>query len=182
MRLSVVFAVLLASTACVATTPDPGANGRTRADPITDANLAAIVSQANNADISYAQLALARGVNDEVKKFARTMVTDHNAVNQQAAALAAKLGVTPVEHTIGLDMRDNAEEVRDKLRELEGAEFDREYARNEVSYHEKLLAAIDSTLIPAAKNAELKALLQAVRPAVAHHLEMAKTLQVVVAK
>lgn len=168
---------LLAAAGC-AMSPAAGTPGAsTRAEPITDANIAAIVVEANKADISYAQLAMARGGSEAVKQFAQTMITDHTAVNQQAVALVTKLGVTPVDHTVSLDMRDNAEEIRDKLRELTGAAFDREYALNEVSYHEKLLAAIDTALIPSAKNAELKALLEAVRPAVAHHLEMARTLR-----
>jgi putative membrane protein len=40
-----------------------------------------------------------------------------------------------------------------------------------------VLDAINNTLIPNAQNAELKALLQQVQPAVAAHLEMAKGIQ-----
>jgi putative membrane protein len=46
-----------------------------------------------------------------------------------------------------------------------------------VEYHETVLQAIDSTLIPSAQNAELKALLQQVRPAIQAHLDMAKGIQ-----
>ena len=74
-------------------------------------------------------------------------------------------------------MKENADEKRDVLRELTGSAFDRAYMDNEVTYHEKLLRAIDETLVPGAKNAELKGLLQAVRPAVANHLARARILR-----
>jgi putative membrane protein len=46
-----------------------------------------------------------------------------------------------------------------------------------VTYHQSVLDAIDKTLIPSAKNKELKALLVKVRPAFVAHLEHAKQLQ-----
>jgi putative membrane protein len=46
-----------------------------------------------------------------------------------------------------------------------------------VAYHQAVLNAVDTTLIPSAQNAELKALLVKVRPAFVAHLEHAKRLQ-----
>jgi putative membrane protein len=48
---------------------------------------------------------------------------------------------------------------------------------NEVTYHQTVLDALDKTLIPNAKNEELKALLVKVRPAFVAHLEHAKQIQ-----
>ena len=48
---------------------------------------------------------------------------------------------------------------------------------NEVTYHQAVLDALDKTLIPNAKNEELKALMVKVRPAFVAHLEHAKQLQ-----
>ncbi len=45
-----------------------------------------------------------------------------------------------------------------------------------------MLDAVDKTLIPSAKNAELKALLVKVRPAFVAHLEHAKQIQSSLAK
>jgi putative membrane protein len=170
---------LFATAACVRSSASApaGAASVAPAEPVSDANIAAIVVAANTADISYAQLALARAADTAVKTFANTMINDHNSVNRQAVALATRLVLTPIDNTISLDLRDNAEAERDKLRELEGRDFDKEYITNEVAYHEKVLGAIDNVLIPNAKNADLRALLIAVRPAVAHHLEMARGIK-----
>jgi putative membrane protein len=48
---------------------------------------------------------------------------------------------------------------------------------NEVSYHQTVIDALDQTLIPSARNAELRDLLVKVRPAFVSHLEHAKHLQ-----
>ena len=46
-----------------------------------------------------------------------------------------------------------------------------------MTYHQTVLDALDKTLIPSAKNAELKGLLSQVRPNIAAHLDHAKHLQ-----
>lgn len=143
---------------------------------LTDANIAAIVVQANNADILYADLALAKSRTPTVREFATMTKRDHESVNEAAVALVTRLGVTPVDNTLSFDLRDDAETKRLTLRDLEGFAFDSAYAANEVTYHRTVLDAIDSALIPGARNAELRDLLIAVRPAVAAHLTHAQTL------
>lgn len=143
---------------------------------LTDANIAAIVVAANNADILYADLALAKSHDKEIRAFANMVKKDHEAVNEAAVALVTRLKVTPVDNEISFDLRDNAETTRLIFRDFEGFAFDSAYADNEVTYHKKLLGAIDDALIPSARNAELKALLIQVRPAVAAHLGHAEHL------
>jgi putative membrane protein len=68
------------------------------------------------------------------------------------------------------------------LTPLSGAAFDKAYIDHEVAYHQQVLDAVDKTLIPSATNAELKALLEKVRPAFVAHLTHAKELQASLAK
>ena len=91
--------------------------------------------------------------------------------------LFARTGIVPEDNTISLDFRDESAAKRDTLRERTGAVFDSTYMANEVRYHARLLTVIDSVLIPTARNAELKAMLTGVRPAVAAHLEHAQRVQ-----
>ena len=148
-----------------------------RSERVSDANIAAIVVAANNADIAYANMALNKAVSPEVKAFAQRMIADHGGVNRAATDLVTRLGVTPEETSISLDIRDKSEVIRDKLRDRDGIDFDRDYIDNEIEYHEGLLRNIDETLIPSATNPELKELLRTTRPAVAAHLEHAKRLR-----
>jgi putative membrane protein len=167
-------ASLLGFTLVVSACRTPGAE--TPAPVLTDANIAAVVVQANTADILYAELALAKSQTPAVREFATMTKRDHESVNEAAAALVTRLGLTPVDNALSFDLRDDADTKRLTLRDFEGFAFDSAYAANEIAYHTTLLAAMDSALIPSARNAELRDLLIAVRPAVAAHLAHAQTL------
>jgi len=131
----------------------------------------------NNTDLSYARLAPSRAERADVKEFAQRMLTDHAGVNGLVNDLLTKLNVTPVDNAASLDLRDESANRRDAMRDLIAFGFDSTYIENEVAYHVKFLATIDSVLIPVAKNAELKGLLVAVRPAVAAHLAHAEQVR-----
>jgi putative membrane protein len=146
------------------------------AKPLTDANIAAIVIAANNADITTGQLALARSADPAVKQFATMTVRDHQGVNAAASALAGKLRLTPVDDANSLDIRDLTEEVKDRLRDLSGHDFDLAYAAHELSYHARVLEIVEGRLIPQAKNAELRSLLEQTAPAVRMHFRSAALL------
>lgn len=150
------------------------------AQDINDAQIAAIVVTANQVDIDAGALAAKMSTNAEVKKFANQMVTDHTGVNKAAVELVTKLMVTPQENSTSQGLKEGGRKNIEKLKMLSGAAFDKAYIDNEVAYHTAVLAAVDSVLIPGAKNAELKALLVKVRPAFVAHLEHAKHLQAAV--
>jgi putative membrane protein len=63
------------------------------------------------------------------------------------------------------------------LRSKSGKAFNKAYINNEVAYHKAVIGAVESLLIPETENAELKALLQNVLPALKAHLEHAEMLQ-----
>ena len=128
-------------------------------------------------DIDMATFAQTRTHNAAVKQFAQTMITDHSAVNAQAAALAQKLGVTPADNAVSQSLQSGAKQARASLERLRGAAFDRAYLDREVAYHQAVLDAIDKVLVPTTENAELRKLLTDVRPAIATHLEHAKQLR-----
>jgi putative membrane protein len=105
------------------------------------------------------------------------MVTDHTGVNKQAVALVTKLKVTPQDSELSKSLQSGGAENMAKLKSLKGKEFDQAYVDHEVAYHQAVIDALDKTLIPNAKNAELKDTLVKVRPAFVAHLEHARHLQ-----
>ena len=147
------------------------------AEEVNDAQIASIVVTANQVDIDEDQLAASLATNDEVKKFARLMVTDHKGVNKAATDLAAKLKVTPQDNPTSQSLKADGEKNLTHLKTLKGAAFDTAYIDREVAYHQQVIDALDKILIPGATNEELKALLVKVRPAFVAHLEHAKRLQ-----
>jgi putative membrane protein len=142
-----------------------------------DAQIAHIVVTANTVDIDAGKLAESKSTNADVKAFGQRMVTDHSGVNKSATELVTKLKVTPQDNPTSQALKKGGEENLAKLKELSGAAFDKAYVDHEVAYHEQVLDAVDKTLIPNAKNEELKALIVKVRPAFVAHLEHAKMLQ-----
>jgi putative membrane protein len=147
------------------------------AQGVNDAQIASIVVTANQVDIDAGQFAASRASSDEVKTFARLMVTDHTGVNKAATDLAARLKLTPQDNPTSQSLKADGDKSLAHLKTLKGAAFDRAYIDREVAYHQQVIDALDSTLIPGATNAELKALLVKVRPAFVAHLEHAKRLQ-----
>jgi putative membrane protein len=166
-----------AESSAAASTAAPVANSAPAGPGVTDADIAAIVVAANTIDVRNGELALARSSNAEVKKFAQRMITDHNAVNQSAVTLVTKLGVTPTENATSTGLTASADTTRTRLGSLSGAAFDKAYLDNEVAYHQTVLNALDTVLLPNAQNAELKATLVSVRPAFVAHLQHAQQLQ-----
>jgi putative membrane protein len=147
------------------------------AQGVNDAQIASIVVTANQVDIDAGKLAASRATSDEVKAFAKLMVTDHSGVNKAATDLAAKLKVTPQDNPTSKSLKTEGDKSLAHLKTLKGAAFDQAYVDREVAYHQQVIDALDSTLIPGAQNEELKALLVKVRPAFVAHLEHAKRLQ-----
>src|SRR6266404_2591986 len=119
------------------------------AQAVNDAQIASIVVTANQVDIDAGKLAQSTSANAEVKKFAERMITDHTGVNKSAVELVTKLKVTPEDNPTSQSLKSGGESNLAHLK----------------------------TLIPSAKNEELKALLVKVRPAFVAHLEHAKMLQ-----
>jgi putative membrane protein len=147
----------------------------------TDPQIAHIAYTAGNIDIAAGKQALAKSHNKAVRSFAEEMVRDHTAVNDKALALVKKLHVTPEANPTSASLTKQADATRARLSHLSGAAFDRAYVDNEVAYHKTVNGALESTLIPNAKNGELKSLLQTgltlFREHQAHAEQVAKELK-----
>ena len=153
------------------------ASGAAFAQAPNDAQIAHIVVTANQVDIDAGKLAEKQARSAEVKAFGKQMVTDHGAVNKQAVALATRLKVKPEDNPTSQSLKSGGDANVKKLKGLKGDAFDKAYVDQEVAYHQAVLDAIDKTLIPNAQNAELKALIVKVRPAIDGHLQHAKMMQ-----
>ena len=166
---------LAAASVCCALLHFPAtAQEKTR---LSDAEVAFVAVTANQIDIQYAAIAKEKSRNAEVIKFAETMERDHKAVIAQAVALVKKLGVTPKDNAVSKQLMADAEKTKMNLRSTSLKLFDKKYVDNEVAYHKAVIAAVKGLLLPETENAELKALLTGVVPALEAHLHHAEMLQ-----
>lgn len=159
-------ATVLAASAAVAQDKAPALN---------DATIVAIFDGANTADIETGTLAIQRAESKEVREYGEMLVRDHKAVRQMGRDLAAKLGVTPTPPADDAGARAHAAAMK-SLRALRGAEFDRAFLQHEVEFHRSVIQAIETTLLPAIQNEEVKALVVKVAPAFQAHMLAAENM------
>lgn len=131
-----------------------------QAQSLDDATIAHVAYTAGEVDIRYAHLALALSDNPQVREFATLMLRDHSAVNDQALTLLKKLNVAPKDNATSQELGKQAAGMRDELRALSGAAFDKRYAENELRYHQFVNKTVETQFIPSATNAEFKDLLR----------------------
>ena len=138
--------------------------GCARADQpaeLNDLEIAHVAYTADNIDIRYAHLALAISENPAIHEFARTMIRDHEAINEQALALLAKLNAQPQDNFLSQNLEAGADALVDEMSKLRGAAFDRRYAENELAYHKAVNDLVENTFIPNIDHPEVKALFEA---------------------
>jgi len=145
-------------------------------DPLTDGKIAMIAVVAGNIDIAYAHLAMALSSDPAVRRFARTMLTDHAAVNEGAGKLVEKIGIEPVESEISRTLRKQSRAIIDELTALRGAEFDRRYAANELEYHEFVNTALRDQFIPSVQDPRFRGALEDALAVFEGHEKMARSM------
>ena len=147
------------------------------APALDDPTIVAIFDAANTWDIETSQVALKKSHNAEVRRFATMMVHDHAAVRQLGRDLATKLHVTPTPPGKDFALYKDHVAAMHTLRTTKGKAFDRAYMAHEVWFHQAVIDAVTTQLLPATSNAELKALENKVAPNFVAHLAAAKDIE-----
>lgn len=121
-------------------------------------------------EVAMGQLALKQASSNEVKQFAQRMVDDHSKANDQLKELAAKKGVTlPMEPSAKHKM------AMDKMAKMSGADFDREYMRDQVKAHDMTVSLFEKEA-RSGRDAETKAWAEQTLPTLREHQTMAKDM------
>lgn len=166
----------MASTSKPDTTVATPADTKPAAAKLSDGEIAAVESAANQGEIAMAQLANKTSKNAQVKSFASMMVKDHTEADTKAKKIGQTAKITPTENEVSSKVKSDGDATMTTLKAAKGAEFDRAYMDAQVKAHTDVLSAIDDKLLPNVQNAELKKHLEDVRTHVAHHLEKAKEI------
>jgi putative membrane protein len=147
-----------------------------RAQSLDDPTIVALFDAANTWDVETGALAAERGKSKQVRDFGAMLARDHRGVRQQGRDLAKKLGVTPTPPKDFAMAKDHQAAMK-RLRGLRGAAFDQAFLAHEVAYHQAVIDAVQKTLLPALKNAEVRELVVKVAPAFEAHRVAAASLQ-----
>jgi putative membrane protein len=142
----------------------------------SDANIAALLDEANKADSAAGAYALTKATSPDVKAFARMMMGEHHSLRAQGQQLVKQLGVTP-QPPADDPLPDAAKGEMTALKSTpKGAQFDRMYIEQEINMHKAVLDLLDKAH-DAAQNAQLKALIEKAKPVIEKHKDRAEEIQ-----
>jgi putative membrane protein len=157
---------------------DTGAVSSTPAAPSgwSDANIFALLDEANAADSSEGAIAAVKGTSAQVREFGKLMMRDHHAMRVEGEALSKKLAIAPqpsADDDSQAELQKNLEMLNTTAK---GKDFDKAYIDLQVDDHKSVLEKATKAM-SATQNAELKNLLQKASPKVVAHLDRAEAIQ-----
>lgn len=148
---------------------------------LSDANIMALLDEANKADSSAGALAAKKASHSSVKSFAREMMTDHHRLRADGEKLAKKLGITPAAPAND-PLAPAAQDETSALQSTpKGPDFDRTYIEKEVSAHQAVKDLLDQAH-RSTQNDQIRKLIEQATPVVQRHLDHAQKLQKELAK
>jgi putative membrane protein len=142
----------------------------------TDANILALLDEANAADSSEGAIAATKGTSAAVRNFGKQMIADHHRMRVQGEALAKRLKVTPTPPGDDNITSDAQKEMDNLNSTAKGKDFDKAYIDGQVDDHKKVLDLAVKAM-GQAQSTELKNLIQKATPTVQSHLDKAESIQ-----
>jgi putative membrane protein len=145
--------------------------------PVSDANILAMISASNAAEIATSKAAQNKLTDANVKAFARDMIREHQTMQGQADKLATKLNITPEPGAQGNAMKKMVDSATTALNSgTRGAEYDQQYITLQVQAHQSTLDNLQR-FQTSTQNAEVRNLIQQAVPKVQQHLQRARDIQ-----
>lgn len=139
----------------------------------TEATPAAILSQmnvSNTMEIQLSRMAAKQAKSPAVKRIATQLVTDHSKNRQELTALARKLKVSLTSAAGGNVSASDSAAMPAELKGASGAEFDRAFVQHQIQLHQSNIEKIQSQILPAVQEPQVKAYLQKTLKAMQGHL------------
>jgi putative membrane protein len=141
---------------------------------------AAILSQlytANTSEIQLSKLAARKAASPAVKRVAAKLAADHAKNREEERALAQKLNITLTPAAGAETSAADSTALPSDIQGKTGRDFDKAFVEHEIKDHEDNIQKIQTQLLPAASNPEVKAYLQKTLTAMQGHLASLKQVQ-----
>ena len=123
--------------------------------------------QGNIAEVQLGQLTLQKSNNDQVKRFAQTMIDDHTKLNEQMRSVALQLSVE-----IPTEVSKKDKSLIGKMQALSGPAYDQAYIKEMVKDHKQDLSDFHME----ASNGHVKDVATQGSKMISEHLQMAQQL------
>jgi len=164
-------------TAAMTTSPSPGASpgesptgGATGALTPYDREFLTEAARGASTEVQLGNLATQKATNDEVKRFGQRMATDHSQGGQTIRQMASNL-----KFILPQDMTPEQATAVSKLEKLSGKAFDREYMKDMIADHEKVISEFERAS-KQATNPEIKQFATQALPTLRDHLKQAREI------
>ncbi|MFL5785003.1 MAG: DUF4142 domain-containing protein, partial [Bacteriovoracaceae bacterium] len=128
----------------------------TQSDQLSDAQVSKILTTTNDGEILLAQYVVAHSKNARVKAFAQHMIDDHTMNNSMNRKVASKENIQAEESQKSEELLQKEQMTQKKLMSLKGSELDRAYMDDQIKTHQMVLNDLNTDLLAATKDAQLK--------------------------
>lgn len=170
-QVSPIFLPSLLALAMVASVPA----AQSASTALTDGQVLQVVRTLNDGEIEQAELALDKTDDAQVQSVAEMIKTEHEVSNENIETIEDENDELDLDDSdTSESLAATAEETREGLKELDGAQFACTYLLKQEEGHQRALDTI-SQLEPTVTNSSVKAFLASTTPVVEHHIELAKT-------
>lgn len=162
-------AALVGIAACSTGPGTPAGSGAGTMNEV-DVTFARQVALGGHAEVEFGELAVMKSRNDRVTTFARRMIKEHGAANDDLAAVAAEKEISLPG---GLDAE--AQRRYTRLGALDGAAFDRAYIQGQIRDHQRTVELLEHE-IGAGQDATVRAFARKRLPITLDHLQAAEEI------
>jgi putative membrane protein len=145
-----------------------------RAEPLSDGEIIAVLNTLNAAEIRQAELAMQKSQDPQVLRTANMIMTDHQGMDRRAMAIAGVANIQPKENPLSRNLRQQDQQIQERLRGLSGEEFNQAYLQAQTQMHQLAVETVEQNLLPAAENPQLKQMLARARDGLQQHLQQAR--------
>lgn len=152
-----------------------GTGGSTAQAVLTDAQIASVLTTANEGEVQQNTVAASKASAPEARAFAQDLISMHQAAQTRLNTLLTGLNITAADNPVSQQLQAASLNIVTTLQDASGA-FDMTYLQSQIDVHIQVLNLIDQTLLPSAQNAQLRSELAVVRGEVAMHLARARAL------
>ena len=144
---------------------------------LSDAQIAEIVEQANEAEIAIAEIVDSNAASKEVKKMALELILLHEKSSRDLQMIIKDASINPVPSKISNNIRKVGKAKKKEFKNKKLNDFDKNYVDQQIIIYQKFVIELDKKLIPFAQKQELKEYLMKERNEIADQMEKIKTLQ-----
>ncbi len=133
-----------------------------------DDDFARKAAEGGLAEVEMGRIAASKATDQNIRMFGEKMVNDHSSANEELKSAAQKDGVT-----LPQDASPKQKKTAERLNSLQGAAFDKEYARLMVQDHKEDVALFKKEA-SSGKDPAMRAFAQKALPTLEEHLKMAQ--------